>query len=47
MNDIFFAFNILVFLQIVIVLGVIALIGIVTLAIKEYQKEKSFKNKKG
>ena len=42
MNDIFFAFNILVFLQIVIVLGVIALIGIVTLAIKEYQKEKSF-----
>ena len=47
MNDIFLAFNILVFLQIVLVLGVIALIGIVTLAIKEYQKEKSFKNKKG
>ena len=47
MNDIFLAFNILVALQIVIVLGVIALIGIVTLAIKEYQKEKSFKNKKG
>ena len=47
MNDIFFAFNILVALQIVIVLGVIALIGIVILAIKEYQKEKSFKNKKG
>ena len=47
MNDIFFAFNLLVALQIVIVLGVIALIGIVILAIKEYQKEKSFKNKKG
>ena len=47
MNDVFFAFNILVALQIVMVLGVIALIGIVTLAIKEYQKEKSFKNKKG
>ena len=47
MNDIFFAFNILVALQIVIALGVIALIGIVILAIKEYQKEKSFKNKKG
>ena len=47
MNDIFLAFNILVALQIVIALGVIALIGIVTLAIKEYQKEKSFKNKKG
>ena len=47
MNDIFFAFNLLVALQIVIVLGVIALIGVVTLAIKEYQKEKSFKNKKG
>ena len=47
MNDIFFAFNLLVALQIVMVLGVIALIGIVILAIKEYQKEKSFKNKKG
>ena len=47
MNDIFFAFNILVALQILMVLGVIALIGIVILAIKEYQKEKSFKNKKG
>ena len=47
MNDIFLAFNILVALQIVIALGVIALIGIVILAIKEYQKEKSFKNKKG
>ena len=47
MNDIFLAFNILVALQILIVLGVIALIGIVILAIKEYQKEKSFKNKKG
>ena len=47
MNDIFFAFNLLVALQIVIVLGVIALIGIIPLAIKEYQKEKSFKNKKG